>query len=172
MRVAKEEQLKDYALLCLEGAKQTKIKSPKLPNGLQAFPQKDPLSHHFFNALFAAEQREAALSFLEMTPQAEVWLNEDALVDKRQVFFFYSPGESNAFVREAEIKTLEQRLKELDTLFLKSEESVQSLLRDRSRKLSERSEQDKTVRKSEMRLVEVNFALQRTSWIASGFNTI
>lgn len=160
VQFSKSEQLKDYALLCLEGLP-TRTKMPK---GLKVFPDAaDPLSHHFFQPLLSSDQREAAIAYLQGAPHAEVWLDEGALVDGRQVFFFYAPGESNAFLREAEIKTLDQRLQELDLQCSKLTETIQNLQKERSRKLAERSELDKNVRKAEMKQVESNFALQRIS---------
>ncbi|MCE5318486.1 MAG: chromosome segregation protein SMC [Parachlamydia sp.] len=162
---AKDQQLKDYTLLCLEGLSQHPNKPKKLPEGLQPIPEAsgDALARHFFSALYKAEKRADALAWVASHAESEIWLKEGALVDRRQVFFFYSPGESNAFVREAEIKTLDQRLQELDGQCLASEAAVQSLQKERSRKLAERAELDKAVRKAEMRLVEANFAFQRAS---------
>ncbi len=153
---AKEHQLKDYSLLCLEGLK---TREAPFPGDLKAFlTTDDPLARHFFNHLATAEKRQSALGY-----QGEVWLSEGALVDQRQVFFYYAPSESHAFVREAELKSLEQRLQELDGLCLSAESAIQQLQKERSRKLTERVEQDKAVRKGEMRLVELNFALQRAT---------
>lgn len=170
---AKEHQLKDYALLCLKGIQEglsQAAKLPKLPSGVQPFLEQAPedaLSRHFFSSLFAAKGREDALAYVASHSGAEIWLDvgaeEGALLDGRQVFFFYSPGESNVFVREAEIKALEQRLQELDALCIKHEGQVQNLQKERSRKLAERAEQDKALRKGEMRLVEANFGVQRAT---------
>lgn len=165
---AKEQQLKDYTLLCLEGIHSSKPK--KLPEGLTSLPEAsgDALARHFFSSLCKAEKRADALAWVASNAEADVWLQESALIegaliDGRQVFFFYSPAESNVFVREAELKALEQRLQELDSQCMASEAGVQNLQKERSRKLAERAELDKAVRRGEMRQVEANFGFQRAS---------
>lgn len=165
---AKQNQLKDYTLLCLEGLHSSKPK--KVPDGLKPLPEAsgDALARHFFSSLYKAEKRADALAWVASNTETDVWLQkgelvEGALVDKRQVFFFYSPSESNVFVREAELKALDQRLQELDSLCLASEAAVQNIQKERSRKLAERAELDKAVRKGEMRLMEANFGFQRAS---------
>lgn len=160
---AKEQQLKDYTMLCLEGLNPSKPK--KLPESLKPLPEAsgDLLARHFFSSLCKAGNRADALAWVAAHSEADVWLQEGALVDGRQVFFFYSPAESNVFMREAELKTLEQRLQELDNQCMGSETAVQNMQKERSRKMAERTELDKIVRKAEMRLVEAGFASQRAA---------
>lgn len=137
-----KHQLKDVSLLCLESLSTS-------------------LSHHFFADLKMCDTTESAMQLLLEKQGIEILTEEESFVDHRKVVFFGFQKENNPFAREAELKTLEKKLKELDKVLRLQEERLTELATKKSKLQVERMELDKVIRKDEMKLMESNFSLQR-----------
>ena len=66
------------------------------------------------------------------------WLEEGCVIDRQRVLFFTTQGESNVFVREAELKNLELRIQECTTAKTEQENTLKDLLQQRSKLQNER----------------------------------
>ena len=131
---ASQHKLKDFSIFCLG-----KLKGKNL--GEQSLAIDHPIARHFLGgAIF----KEGGL-----------------LADGKEVLHSLGSSENSIFMREAELKILEQRLKELEIGRGVIEQQLQEAQEERSKRYSERVEMDKTLRKTEMTLVEANFALQK-----------
>ncbi|MBS4167979.1 AAA family ATPase [Parachlamydia sp. AcF125] len=137
-----KHQLKDVSLLCLESISTT------LPN-------------HFFADLKVCDTTESAMQLLLEKQAIQILTEEESFVDHRKVIFFGFHKENNPFAREAELKTLEKKLQELEKSLKLQEEQLAELSAKKSKLQVERMELDKGIRKDEMKLMESNFSLQR-----------
>jgi len=87
--------------------------------------------------------------------------DEGIFVDGKGVLFFQPKREGNAFLREAEITQMEEEYKKLETRRETQIIEHQQLQKKITDLQNERSSLDKTMRSSEMKLVEINHALLR-----------
>lgn len=161
---AKKQQLKEFSLLCLEGLPATKRNTTKTPLEIKPLLKQVSdhlLADHFLQNTAIADSLETALQWGEQLPNASIWTNDGLFLDSNRVLFFTSQGENNVFLREAELKTLEKKLTTLETQRLKLDNTLKELGHQRSELNSERTSLDKNLRRDEMKLVEVNFGLQR-----------
>lgn len=158
---AKNKNLKDYSILCLENLSNRLEDQFKGISSLLSKSIDNKLAQHFLNDIAFAQDSEKAFQLIKKHPGLEVITEEGAIIDKRQVYFYAAQGENNIFLREAEIKTLEISLKDLDKNKLSLEHAVKALIEKKSQLQSEYSRIDNDHRRSEMKLVEVNFGLQR-----------
>jgi chromosome segregation protein len=142
---AKKNNLKDFSLFC-----------PALLN-----LSLDALSSHFVSNSNIVKTLELAWQQLNKTPGMEVWIEEGALIDRHQVLFFISQGENNVFLREAELKSLETELQESETKLIHVQTALDQHYKRKEEIQFKRVEMDKTIRREEMSLAEVNFSLQR-----------
>lgn len=161
---AKKQQLKDFSLLCLENLPALKHTSPKtLPAAIPLLNQVSDhiLAQHFLQHVSTADTLETAMQWADLQPGAAAWTNEGLFLDSNRVLFFTSQGENNVFLREAELKTLEKKLSTMEALRQKLDNAVKELSHKRTELQTERMALDKNLRRDEMKLVEVNFGLQR-----------
>jgi chromosome segregation protein len=86
---------------------------------------------------------------------------EGLYVDARGVIFSPGLSESNAFMRETELKKLSTQIPALKSRKEKLEKSIAAARKRREELVAERSGLDRDHRNAEMRLVEANFILQR-----------
>lgn len=153
---AKQHQLRDFSLFCLQHANVEK-------GSLQGWTSlvdravEHTATQHFLKGVYAADQLSRAFEASKGT----FWLEEGYVYDNQRVLFYTTPGAHNVFVREAELKLLEAKIQEGETARLEADAKLKVDLNTRSKLFNERVELDKTIRKTEMSLVEVNFALQR-----------
>ncbi len=140
---AKQEELTDFSVICLEHISEKE------------------LSTHFFQKMTKTDDVLSGLKWLETHPGGKAWAKDGGYIDSNGVIFYTSKGENNVFLREAEIKELKKELKKLE----KEENKLEGELEEAKSKQQVLSQEctdlDRTVRKEEMRLVEVNFALQK-----------
>lgn len=160
LEFAKKNKLKDFSLICLKNIK----KSTEVPHkDLIPLLEKvvdNTLAKHFLQKIYTATTTADAMT-LQKGQGLEFWTDDGAFVDRNQVVFYVTHGENNVFMREAEIKNLEQRLVVCEEARAKLDNLLKTLHQKRSHIQNERIELDKTIRRGEMKLVEVNFALQR-----------
>lgn len=161
---ARTHKLKDFSLVCIEGLPNQESK--KAPKGIAPLISQvavSALASHFLEGSYIAETAEEAIQAVKKTPGIEVWSEEGAFIDRHGVAFYATQGENNAFMREAELKALEKKLKEGEAAKQTLEEVLKTLNEKKKGLQNERTELDKAMRRSEMKMVEVNFALQRAN---------
>lgn len=160
---AGELKLKDFSLLCLEEVVSEKRSSsgPSDSNRLLDQVGSHLLADHFLSDIYIAPDRAEAAQLKGRITDAEVWSSDGIFFDRRQVRFFHAQGEQNLFAREAELKTLEKHIKDAEANKEKLETELKILQQQRMQMQAARQELDKTIRREEMKLVEVNFTLQR-----------
>src|SRR5262249_11811791 len=82
---AKQQQLKDYSLLCLQQVGRTEIKK-----GIQTLLNKvqdNEVARHFMQKVAVAKDRHAALQVIKQGSGLDVWVDDGALIDRQQVLF-------------------------------------------------------------------------------------
>ena len=156
---AKQHKLKDYSLLCLEHARKesTSIQFKSLLEHVQD----NEMARHFLQKVAVAKDLQTALKLGRTDHAIEVWVEEGGFLDGHQVVFYTTPGEQNVFVREAELKALDKKIKEYEATKADQENVLKAFHHRRTQLQNERLEMDKIIRKNEMKLVESNFAVQR-----------
>lgn len=160
---AKKNNLKDFSLLCLE--------SISSPQKAQAAPAKTELllksvvdhvlADHFLKNIYLVDGLSDAQLLQAKLPGSAAWTSEGTYLDPNGVLFYTAPGENSVFMREAEIKTLEKKLTSLEDRRKECDAMVKQRQLYRNELINQRSALDKSIRRDEMTLVEVNFGLQR-----------
>lgn len=140
---AQSLQLKDYSLLCLE-----RIGTKVL--------------EHFTGSIHFVDKSKSLLEWLQMDHSGEIWTEDGIWIDRRRVVFDAHQAENSVFLREAELKTLEHKIIELEKGLQIREMNIQELINRRAVQQAKKLEIDKIIRRSEMKLVEANFSLQRS----------
>lgn len=110
---------------------------------------------HWFGAVERRESMDLSdLGRNVVTPQG-------VYVDGCGVLFCPAAGESNLFLREAELEELKERLLQIEIEWKRQESELAHQREQVGQLQKERSESDKAHRQEEMKLVEANFGLQR-----------
>lgn len=162
LQFAKKQQLKEFSLLCIESLPantQNRVAKQGLEPLLAQISESE-LASHFLKHVYIAENIEFALEKRD-AQSSSIWTKEGYFLDSHGVVFHTAQGENNVFLREAELKVLEKRHVEIEEKRHELEEKFQELEIQRTEILAERNALDKTNRREEMKLVEVNFSLQR-----------
>lgn len=142
---AKQHQLKDYSLICLEELESFQGQSAE---------QKQSLLSHFIKGVALVEEGTFGRN-------SQAWASADGYFkDSHTVLFAPLQGEKNLFLREAELKELTQALKRSEQLQIEKEGELAKLEAERLKIQGKRAEKDKALRSQEMKLVEINFGLQ------------
>ena len=157
---AKEKKLKDFSLVCLENLTDEK-NAPRDILQLLTRVTNSPAASHFLKKVAISENTQSGLSLIQGNHGLEVVTEESTFIDHRGVIFFTTQGENNVFLREAEIKSLGEKLEKKRVSLQKIEQEIAELHKKRSLYDQERLTVDSGLRKEEMRLVEVNFSLQQ-----------
>lgn len=164
---AKKHKIKDISLLCLEAIakiKSTKASTRKLQDGwvpLAINVLENELSRHFLQGVYLDKESQPVLDAIKDSSGMEVWMADGAYVDRRSVVFYAGQGENNVFLREAELKALEKKLLASEEEKLQLDTVLRAIQQKRNQLQADRSELDKTIRRAEMRLVELNFAAKK-----------
>lgn len=163
----KERKMQDVSLLCVDVMRQLAGKHPSASGEtLASRVQPNELSHHFLQGVeFSLENINLltvyATAHAKSTKNAIAFV-DGTMVDCHSVVFLGAPRDSNVFLRDAELKSLEKVANDLHA----SREQWATLVEALRQKLGaiqqERTELDKAIRKHEMRYVEVNFAFQKS----------
>jgi chromosome segregation protein len=161
---ARSKNLKDFSLLCTEGLPTASDKkSLKGLANLLAKVVDSKLAAHFLKDHYIAGSVDEALKAVEKQEGIEILTEDGLYIDKQQVLFFSVQGENNLFAREAELKTLDAKLKANESEKQKLELAVKTLQNRKNETTNLRNELDKEMRRCEMKLIEHNFALQRVN---------
>ena len=91
----------------------------------------------------------------------EGWSLQGAFFDRHGVLFKVKPSENQVFLRESELKNIEEELSGKEDLLAELEQGLQHMQHRKTHLQMERGEIDKILRRDEMKLVEFNFGLQR-----------
>ncbi len=137
---AKEHSLHDYSLVCRE-----------------MLPAQEKLSSHFLKHLITAQSLDEGLQVGEK----DVWTKEGIYIDRNHVLFHPSEGEGNVFLREAELKSLDQKLEQSLQERAQREETLKGLNQQRSEVQARKTELDQLIRQAEVKLVEEKYAMER-----------
>jgi chromosome segregation protein len=152
---SEEHQLSDFSLICEEMIEE---KTAPASFATDVVPHK--LAHHFLYQMHRAVDLSQALKEISHL-KGDVWLSKGTFFDKNLVFFNVKPNENQVFTREAELNALEEELLTLEDKLKGCEKELQQLQQRRQYVQLERAEIDKMLRRDEMKLVEVNFGLQK-----------
>lgn len=160
LEFAAAQQLKDFSLICLEYLEKGSNEKQGDASLLDwvAFNE---ISKHFLSSVLLAKNTSAAFQLVKQAPGSEIWVEEGALIDRHRVIFYTTQSEKSVFMREAELKFLDKRLGECENSKSEQEGILKGLQTRKAYVQNERLELDKSIRKSEMKLVEFNFSFQR-----------
>ncbi|WP_068467300.1 chromosome segregation protein SMC [Candidatus Protochlamydia phocaeensis] len=162
IQFAEKEGIQDYSLVCIEMINKLQSNS-KIENkgSFLKFVASNPLAEHFLKNVDRVASHEEALALLQAIGQREGWSVQGAFIDYRGVFFKVKPSENQVFLRESELKQLEEELLDKEGQVAALEQKLLHLQQRRAQLQMERAELDKMLRRDEMKLVEVNFGVQR-----------
>lgn len=159
---ADQTGLQDYSLVSLETIQRECSGSLNLTDAsLLAQVAINLVAKHFLSHIDIFSSHQEALRALHQLDRREGWSLQKAFFDYRSVFFKVKPSENQVFLREAELKSVEEELGEKERQTQELEQKVMQLQHRKAQLQLERTEQDKMLRRDEMKLVEVNFGLQR-----------
>ena len=118
-------------------------------------------ANHFLSHVSIADSIDDAWQWIKKAPGQEVWSSDGVFIDRFHVLFYTTQSENNVFLREAELKVLEKKLQEIETVRQELDSKLKALQGQRSSVQAERVELDKVIRREEMKLAEYTFALGR-----------
>lgn len=158
---AEQAGLQDFSLFCIEW-----IQKFQPPSSLDKayFLDKltsNPVSQHFLKAIAIVPSHEEMIASWVQGKCEEGWSLQGTFLDYHGVLFKIKPGENQVFIRESELKNLEEEFINKENQLTKLEQALQHVQHRRAHLQLERVEVDKILRRDEMKLVEVNFGLQR-----------
>jgi len=157
---AKENNLKDYSIICLDQLTERQNALSDASSLLSKVGENN-ISKHFLNDVYLVEKPQDAFQLIKNATGVEVWTADGAYIDQRGVIFYSSEGENNVFIREAEIKNLDQKVKEKEAEQLALEKTLELVQEKKSSLQEKKTELEKSLRQDEIKLVEANFVLQR-----------
>lgn len=152
---ARNGNVRDFSLLCLEMI--PKVEKASREDSLLKRMADHPLINFFLKNITV----KGRIEDLWDADTDEVWTEDGSYIDRHRVVFFPSEGEENAFVREAELKTLEKNFAECERKKISLEESLHMLTEQRSVLTGRKKESDQAVRKAEVKHVEQKYAFER-----------
>jgi chromosome segregation protein len=147
LEYARKHGLKDFSILCLEHVN---------------LPLTKELIHHFLQKIQVVSNPEEVFAQGELQ-DFEYCTKDNAYIDRHKVVFYPGKEENNAFLREAELKTLKSDMAAVEKDKKNLEGSLENIQKEHQDLQRRKIETDKALRKDEMTLVEVNFSLQRAS---------
>lgn len=150
---AKAQNLHDFSLLCIEW-----LNHKNFSRDGSAITFTD----HFLSSIAETVSYQESLSLWMSEKCVEGFSSEGLFVDFRGVLFDVKLADNQVFMRESEIKLLTEEVTKEENERLLIERSIQQLEQIHSQLKLERAEVDKLLRRDEMKLVEVNFGLQRS----------
>ncbi|NGX57978.1 MAG: Chromosome partition protein Smc [Chlamydiae bacterium] len=153
---SRQQGLKDFSILCL--AHLSKHETQLI--ALLPHEETNDIVCHFLHNIHIVESPETVFKLGDQA-SFEYCTHDNAFVDRHRVVFYPGKEENNTFVREVELKSLNRKISKLEKDKIQLEAQLQNLSEKRQSLQQEKGEVDKALRKEEMNLVEVNFALQR-----------
>lgn len=156
---ARENNLKDYSIVCLDQL--TENNGPFIEGSQLIEVVDNHLSRHFLRNVYVTANSQDAFQLMRKAQGVEVWTQDGAYIDQRGVIFYSAEGDNNIFIREAELNTLEKKIREKEVSQNVLEEDLNILSQKRHEIQNRKVELEKILRQEEMKLVEANFTLQR-----------
>lgn len=160
---ARQHELKDFSLLCLALLPENrKIKEQKREDffSLVNYVDHNAVSVHFINDVVVAKQLEEALVCIQAEGGGAV-LEDGFYIDQKSVLFEPSQPENNIFMRDAELKSLEERFLACEAQRHVHEHGLGELEAKHTAAHQEQMSQDKMIRKAEMSLLQLNVSIQQ-----------
>lgn len=158
---AENHGILDYSLFCLEHIrKDAKSKKKKNPDLLGQVDQ--ILVEHFLGDIEIWETHEIGLKAITDGLQCEGWTKQGGYIDQKGVFFKIKSNENQLFHRESELAVLEDEIAQQEIHLKNFEQTIHQKQQQKLFIQNERAEVDRQLRRMEMKLVEVNFGLQRS----------
>lgn len=157
LEFTEQKKIQDFSVICLETISRDK-KSGKGKLFLE-FVANNVLSSHFLSSIAVCEDIDKALA--DSKSGWESIISDKLFVDSYQVMHVKPLQENSIFVREAEIKELNKKIKllekdlELIDAELKQQKELKNTLQTKRTRL------DSEIRSVEIQLVEANFSLQK-----------
>lgn len=148
---AKQHSISDFSLISLEHVP-ISTSSP--------FIHESKLGHYLLRFLSFETNHQNAFEKAFSNGEAS-WCAEGQYIDEKGVLFIGSAKESSIFIREAEIKSLENEILTLNQTKTLSELKVAEILKREGELQLEKTEADGARRKSGHTLTENRFALQK-----------
>lgn len=163
---AKKNDLKEFSLLCIESISHADLHPGTSYSSTELSPLtmsviENALTDHFLKTTYVSKSSEEALKVVKKGAGIEIITSEDVYIDRRSVVFYAAQAENNVFMREAEIKAVEKKLADYELQKQEVERILKEIQQKKTLLHSERIELDKTIRRSEMKLVEINFIFQK-----------
>jgi chromosome segregation protein len=162
---ATKNNLKDFSLFCMEqlSAKQKATAEKKEIQPLLPLLTDHPLAQHFLSHVTIAQNAKESLTQMkqEKVAERECWNKDGSFVDRHRVVFYSGDNENSLFMRSSELTRLEKKIKEKESHRQTIEAAIRTLQQKRTTLHTQRVETDKAMRKEEMKLIEINFAIQR-----------
>lgn len=157
LKFAEDKKLTDFSLVSLRDQPVDPLDSSLLKK-----VKINRASSHFLGHKAVVENLESALDYFNKAAGFEVFSLDGFYIDHSGVLFRTSQKGSSVFLREAELKTLSDKIKGLGEESAIYQERLKTLKEQRASRIESRSALDKKVRSLEMQLVEKNFHLQKT----------
>lgn len=158
---AEQAGLQDFSLLCLEWMQLFQRQSLKINSFLLDQVSHNAVSQHFLETIAVASTSADILASWIQGKCEEGWSLQGTFLDHRGVLFKIKSSENQVFIRESELKNLDEEFRNIEEQLSKLEQALQHLQHRRAHLQLERGELDKVLRRDEMKLVEINFGLQR-----------
>ncbi len=156
---AENQKIQDFSLVCHDLIEKGERPSPKGKGTILDHVAANKVAEHFLIDISLVDKHSDALELAQKGMAG--WSKQGVFVDLRGVFFKVKAGANQVFMREAELKELEEELQVKDEEIQVLDKLLQQLLDQKAIVQRERSELDQHLRKEEMKLVEINFGLQR-----------
>jgi len=153
---AEREALQDYSLLCLEEVSSEGFKAGSLAEKMDV----NAVSSHFLHRTLCNARLDETFHCIGKEWN-EALTQNGGFVDSKKVYFNMKPGENQVFIRESELKNIENQAGGLEVQLQREEHAFQLLLQSKKQMELERAEVDNALRRDEMKLVEINFSLQK-----------
>ncbi|MBA3721294.1 MAG: chromosome segregation protein SMC [Parachlamydiaceae bacterium] len=158
---ARKKKIQDYSLLCVELVSKLAAMNKTNSKGYFTKIKSNPVAQHLLGNVVESDDFNDVFTLLQKSVSCEIWNNGDVYIDQKGVFFQVKANENHVFLRESELKGLEEELLQKEDQMHALSKKLQSIQDQKSKVQMERTELDKMLRRDEMKLVEINFGYQR-----------
>lgn len=149
----------DYSLICIELIRK---ESASTSGFFKKVVVQNPLSKHLLENIEEVKSHEETIKHMKQALSQEIWNSQGLYVDSKRVFFNVKTNENQVFLRETELRNLEEDLNDKEDQIETFKKQLLIVQNHKSKLQLGRSELDNILRRDEMKLVEINFGLQRS----------
>lgn len=161
LNFAQENHLNNFSVVCLEHLPTKEPAASPQNISFLCCVSDNKLSRHFLAKIYHAKDIIEGLQLISSHPEASVWTEQNLYIDSKLVIVSPAEGESNIFLREAEINQLFEKIEHLDHHQQKLEEVFKALTQDRLLLQTEKTKMDQMLRQQEVKLAEEKFTFQQ-----------